>query len=57
MGRTVMLKEFVARVVLVLFVIGLATDAVPEDGNSAAAKQPSPDTKKASTSIPGAAAD
>ena len=55
MGRTVMLKEFVARVVLVLFVIGLATDAAPEDGSSAAAKQPSPDTKNASTSIPGEA--
>ena len=52
-----MLKEFIARVVLVLFIIGLATDAVPEDGNSAAAKQPSPDAKNASTSIPGEAAN
>jgi len=35
-----MLKEFVARVVLVLLIVGLATEAAPDDGNSAPAKQP-----------------
>jgi hypothetical protein len=35
-----MLKEFVARVVLVLFIIGVTSEAAPDDGNSAPAKQP-----------------
>jgi len=37
-----MLKEFVARVALVLFIIGVATEVAPDDVNSATAKQPRP---------------
>ena len=53
MGRTVMLKEFVARVFLILFIIGLSTE-VADDGNSATAKQPrlGPGAKDASASTP-----
>jgi hypothetical protein len=35
-----MLKELVARVALVFFIIGLATDAAPDGGNSGPTKQP-----------------
>ncbi len=35
-----MIKEFVARVALILFIIGLTTDAAHESGNSGATKQP-----------------
>jgi hypothetical protein len=34
-----MLKELVARVFLVLFIIGVVTEAAPDDGNSATANQ------------------
>jgi hypothetical protein len=54
MGRNVMLKELVARVALVLFIIGLATDAAHDSENSGAAKrQPGPGVKNASASTPG----
>ncbi len=54
MGRTVMLKEFFARVFLILFIIGMTSEAAPEDANSPNPKQqPSPGTKHASASIPG----
>ena len=45
-----MLKEFVARVVLVLFVIGLSSEAAPDDGISAVAKQPA--AKDTAASMP-----
>ena len=48
-----MLKELVARVFLILFIIGLSTE-VADDGNSATAKQPrlGPGSKDASASTP-----
>ena len=47
MGRNVMLKEFVARVALVLFIIGLTSEAAPDD---AIAKQPA--AKDTAASMP-----
>ncbi len=49
-----MLKELVARVALVLFIIGVATEVAPDDGSSATAKQPrlGPGSKDASASTP-----
>ena len=48
MGRNVMLKEFVARVVLVLLIVGLATEAAPDE-SSDPAKQPAAKDPAAST--------
>jgi hypothetical protein len=49
-----MLKELVTRVALMLFIIGLATDAAHDSENSGAAKrQPGPGVKNASASTPG----
>ena len=43
-----MLKEFVARVVLVLLIVGLTTEAAPDE-SSGAAKQPAAKDTAAST--------
>ena len=53
MGRNVMLKELVARVALVLFIIGMTSEAVHEDKSPGTAKQqPGPGSKNASALIP-----
>ena len=53
MGRNVMLKELVARVALVLFIISMTSEAAHDGENSDIAKQqPSPGSKNASASIP-----
>jgi hypothetical protein len=39
MGRNIMLKDLVARVALVLFIIGLTTGAAQNGENSGAPKQ------------------
>ena len=49
-----MLKELVARVALVLFIIGVATEVAPDDVNSGTAKAPrlGPPSKDTSASTP-----
>jgi hypothetical protein len=48
-----MLKEFIARVAVLLFIISMTSEAAPEDANSSVAKQqPGPGSKNASASIP-----
>jgi hypothetical protein len=54
MGRNVMLKELVARVALVLFIISMTSEAARDGENSGSAKQlPGPGVKNASASTPG----
>jgi hypothetical protein len=54
MGRNVMLKELVARVALILFIISMPSEAAHDGENSGAAKrQPGPGVKNASASTPG----
>jgi hypothetical protein len=54
MGRNVMLKEFVARVFLILFIIGMTSEAADDSGMSGTAKQPrlGPGSKDTSASTP-----
>jgi hypothetical protein len=52
MGRNVMLKELVARVALVLFIIGMTSEAAHDESSGSTKQQPDPASKNASALIP-----